>query len=226
MKYCKIQARQILTSSGWLSLQPKNFQDEIIERGIVKHYKPGDYVYRLGDDIGGIYGMISGAVGITTAPIIAAPKLVHMGRPGGWTGEGCYLTRQPRQIELRCILETWLFHVPLHVLDQLTAQEPNVIRFISHILMLNSAVLVQVVHDLQKPEADKRVASVLHRSTHQGSVSVPLTQAEIGAMANASRKQVNAALQKFSSLGWVINSYRNVVVVDPAALKLFGSQPI
>ncbi len=226
MKYCKIQARQILTSSGWLSLQPKKFQNEIIERGIVKHYTPGEYVYRLGDDIGGIYGMISGAVGITTAPMVASPKLVHMGRPGGWTGEGCYLTRQPRQIELRCILETWLFHVPLHVLDQMTAKEPNVIRYISHILLLNSAMLVQVVHDLQKPEADKRIASVLHRSTHQGSAPVPLTQAEIGAMANASRKQVNATLQKFAALGWVNNSYRNVVVVAPKELEHFGRQPI
>ncbi len=222
MKYCKIQTRQILTSSGWLSLQPKEFQDEILERGIVQHYPAGSFIYRLGDDLGGIYGMISGAAGITTAPAVAAPKLVHMGRPGGWTGEGCYLTRQPRQLELRCILDTWLFHVPLHILDQMTAREPNVIRYISHILLLNSAMLVQVVHDLQKPEADKRIASVLYRSAHHGSQPLPLTQTEIGAMANASRKQVNATLQKFAAEGWITNSYRNVIVLAPAELEKFG----
>lgn len=226
MQYNRLEARRILVGSGWLSMQPSCFQSEILERGFIQYYHPGSMVYRFGDELGGIYGMISGAVAITTAPPSATPKLVHMGRPGGWTGEGCFLTRQPRRLELRCLVDTWLFHVPLHVLDEMAARDANVIRAISQILILNADMLVHVVHDLQRPQADKRIASVLFRTAWFGNQAVPLTQEEIGDMSNASRKQVNAALKRFAEQGWVANNYRNVKVTDAEALRSFARDEV
>ena len=218
------KARETLTSGGWLSFQTPQFREEILSRGFIQYYPPGSTVYRYGDELGGIYGMISGAVAVTTAPPTSLPKLVHMGRPGGWTGEGCFLTRRPRRLGLHCILDTWLFHVPLNVLDEMAAKDPNVIRYISQILLLNSDMLVHVVHDLQIPQAERRIAAILWRTAFHGNQAVPLSQEEIGAMSNTSRKQVNAALRKFAELGWVTASYRQVTVENAAALNAFAKE--
>ncbi|MGO4841964.1 Crp/Fnr family transcriptional regulator, partial [Rhizobiaceae sp. 2RAB30] len=69
-------------------------------------------------------------------------------------------------------------------------------RNFSHILMASVDVLIRIVHDLQIPDASRRIASVLQRATWIGERPIPLTQSEIGVMANASRKQVNAALAR------------------------------
>ncbi|MBI1621677.1 helix-turn-helix domain-containing protein [Aquamicrobium sp. cd-1] len=162
--------------------------------------------------------------GVNRLPRGTRLRKVHMGRPGGWTGEGCFLTRRPRRLGLHCILDTWLFHVPLNVLDEMAAKDPNVIRYISQILLLNSDMLVHVVHDLQIPQAERRIAAILWRTAFHGNQAVPLSQEEIGAMSNTSRKQVNAALRKFAELGWLTASYRQVTVENAAALNAFAKE--
>lgn len=57
-----------------------------------------EVVYHFGDDLGGIYGLVSG-VAVNAAPQIDAPQLIHMGVPGSWTGEDSYLIRQPRRLD-------------------------------------------------------------------------------------------------------------------------------
>jgi CRP-like cAMP-binding protein len=51
---------------------------------------------------------------------------------------------------------------------------------------------------------------------------IPLTQSEIGLMANASRKQVNAALARFAEAGWVKTDYRSIVIRDVGKLRRFA----
>nr|WP_233713991.1 helix-turn-helix domain-containing protein [Aquamicrobium zhengzhouense] len=85
-------------------------------------------------------------------------------------------------------------------------------------------MLVHVVHDLQIPQAERRIAAILWRTAFHGNQAVPLSQEEIGAMSNTSRKQVNAALRKFAELGWLTASYRQVTVENAAALNAFAKE--
>ena len=41
-------------------------------------------------------------------------------------------------------------------------------------------------------------------------------------MANVSRKQVNAALRRFSEAGWLTNTYRSITITDAKALRRFA----
>jgi CRP-like cAMP-binding protein len=88
--------------------------------------------------------------------------------------------------------------------------------------MINVDTLLRIVHDLQQRDASRRIAAVLWRIS-PGATPVPLSQAELGTMANASRKQVNAALQRFEGKGWVENSYRSIVVRNVAELRSFAA---
>ena len=98
------RARDILSSIGWLSRQPESFQDEVFRRLVPVRYAAGDIIYRQGDPLGGIYGVVSGTVIASVAPGKSVPHILHILTPRGWTGEGSFLSREPRRIELRAAL--------------------------------------------------------------------------------------------------------------------------
>lgn len=218
------QAADIVSSRGWLPLVPESFRSDILRHAVLQHFAAGAVIYRLGDPLGGIYGLVTGIVTVNVAPAEHMPQLIHLGVAGAWTGEGCFLTRQPRRLELRALVATSMMHVPLEALDRLAAKDANVVRYIALNTMMGVDILIQVVHDLQRPDAARRIAAVLHRATSIGQVPIPLTQAEIGAMANASRKQVNAALQRFAAAGWISNTYRSITIIAPEQLRRFASE--
>ena len=70
------RAREILSSIGWLSLQPEEFQEEVYSRAVPVKYRAGEVIYRLGDPLGGIYGFVSGAVVVSVAPPNALPSQI------------------------------------------------------------------------------------------------------------------------------------------------------
>lgn len=219
----RAKAEAILARSGWLSLQSHAFQEEVLRRSILLHFPAGEVIYRFGDEPGGIFGLVEGTLTVNTAPPNRTPQLIHIGAPGAWTGEGCFLTRQPRRLELRALVETWMIHLPLDQMDQMAAADPAVTRAFSHILMASVEVLIRIVHDLQIPDPARRIASVLKRATWIGERPIPLTQGEVGLMANASRKQVNVALARFARLGWVKTDYRSISILDVGELGRFAS---
>jgi CRP-like cAMP-binding protein len=219
----RAKAESILSRAGWLLLQPAAFRAEVLRRSILLHFAPGEVVYRFGDPLGGIYGLVAGTITVNTAPPTETPRPIHLGVPGAWTGEGCFLTRQPRRLELRALVDTWMMHLPLDALDKMAARDPAVVQRVIQILMMSIEVLIRVVHDLQKPDTSRRIAAVLQRATEIGEAPIPLSQTELGAMANASRKQVNAALQRFAISGWVTNTYRSITVIDAEGLRRFAA---
>jgi CRP-like cAMP-binding protein len=220
----KTKAERILSGAGWLSEQPEAFRSDVLQKSKLLRYAPGQAVFHLGDPIGGIYGLVDGTVAADIAAPMSIPRLIHLGAPGHWTGEGCFFTREPRRGELRAIVETSMMYLPLDAMDQIAAQNPQATRHFAQILMITFTTLVRVIHDLQKPEANKRIASVLNRATWIGDRPIPLSQTELGAMANASRKQVNAALQRFSAEGWLTHSYRAIRILNADALRGFAEE--
>lgn len=218
----RTEAEQIMRGSGWLALLPEEFRSEVLQRSALMHFAPGEAVFRLDDPAGGIYGLVTGTVSVSLAPTDTTPRLILLGIPGRWTGEGCFLTRKPRRGELRAVVETTMMHLPLDVMDQMAAKDPEVMHHIALMLMMNVELLFRIIHDLQKPEAGRRIASVLQRTAWIGEIPIPLTQSEIGIMANASRKQVNAAIRRFAEAGWLTNTYRAITITDPEALRRFA----
>ncbi|MGH2257752.1 helix-turn-helix domain-containing protein, partial [Enterococcus faecalis] len=57
-----------------------------------------------------------------------------------------------------------------------------------------------------------------------GKHPLPLTQTEIGAMARASRRQVNAALKRFAENRWLETSYRSITILNAEELRLFAAE--
>ncbi|MDH7799840.1 MULTISPECIES: Crp/Fnr family transcriptional regulator [unclassified Beijerinckia] len=217
-------AEEILRQNGWLSHQPEAFQTDVLQRSVLLSYAPGDLIYGFGEELGGIYGLVSGAATINTAPPNHEPQLINVGAPGAWAGEGCFLARQPRRVELRALVDTWLMYLPLAQMDDMASTNPMVAHNFGQIIMSNVDALIRVIHDLQRVDPDRRIASVLHRARWIGELPLPLNQTRIGTMARASRRQVNAALKRFAENGWLKTSYRSVTILRPEKLRLFATE--
>lgn len=215
-------AERIMCEGGWLAHMPVSFRSTLLRNAILLRFAPDQAIFRFGDPVGGIYGLVAGAVTINTAPPDAAQRLIHLGMPGAWTGEGCFMTGQPRRAEMRALGAAVLMHVPLDAMEQMAAQDPSVVRAFGVNSVLQVDVLIRIVHDLQKRDASRRIASVLQRAAWLGDMPIPLSQADLGVMANASRQQVNAAMQRFTAAGWVKYTYRSVSVTHPEALRCYS----
>jgi CRP-like cAMP-binding protein len=218
------KAEELLSEAGWLPLVPEHFRAEVLRRAMLRDYAAGEAIYHFGDPIGGIYGLVAGTVAINTSPRTETPRLIHIGTPGFWTGEGSFLTREPRRIEMRALVPTTMMHLPLDAMDQMVLRDPHVVRYFALILMVNVDTLIRIIHGLQHTDAARRIAAVLHRATWSVERPVPLSQAELGVMANASRKQVNVVLQRFANAGWITNTYRAITVLDADALSRFAAE--
>lgn len=218
------RARNILAHVGWLSEQPEAFKAEVFRRSILMRFAPGDVIYRLGDPLGGVYGLVAGAVSVSTGPPVATPLLLHVQTPGSWIGEACFLVREPRRVELAVTVEAWLMHLPLEAMDQIARDDPLTVRRFTKMLMYNVDILIRAFYDLQNPDHDQRVALALLRVVSKPGSLVPLSQAELGVMSNAQRQQVNAALRQFAAKGWVKKGYRSVTVEDVAGLRRFAEK--
>lgn len=215
------RARDILSSVGWLSRQPETFQEEVFRRSVPVRFAAGNVIYRQDDPVGGIYGFVSGAVIAKMAPPHGPPQILHVLTPGGWTGEACFLSREPRRIELQAALETQAIYLPLDAMDQM-ARDPQAIRYFAQILIMNLDLVMRAFYDLQDPDENRRIARALRRIMSLENTPIPLAQAALGILSNASRKTVNAALQRFEKSGWVKRGYRSITITNMKRLTLFA----
>ncbi len=218
------QAQRVMRTGAWLAHMGEPFQSNLLRNAHLQKFAPGQVIYRHGDTGGGMYGLVAGSLTINSAPPDSTPILIHLGMPGAWTGEGPFLTGQPRRIEMRALGLAWMMHVPLDALEQMAAQDPRVVRAISVNTAFTVDVLVRIIHDLQKRDVERRIAAVVERAGWLGDMPIPLSQSDLGVMANASRKQVNAAMQSFVSAGWITSTYRSITVTNPLALRKFSNE--
>lgn len=212
------EAARIVRRRGWLSEQPPEFQDEVCRRAVLKSYRPGEYLYRIGDPAGGIYGLVEGNVVVAAAPWDATSRLVYWGLSGHWIGEGGFITREPRRVEVQARLDTVMMHLPLEEMDRMAFADPGVMRNFIRILINTMVAMTRIINDLQLLDPARRIAATIDRANVRDGEEVPLTQSELGEMARASRRQVSIAMKQFSELGLATTSYGRIVIRDAAGL--------
>jgi len=217
-------AEQILSRQGWLASQPGDFQRLVLGGCLLQQFERDAPVYHLGGPPGGIYGVAAGTLAVSIAPGEAGPHLTHLRTVGTWIGEGPFLTGEPRRVDLVAVTECVLMNLPLHVMEQMAAEDPEAIRRFAQISISNLDVALRIISDLMIAEPARRIAAVLARSAGaQHEPVVLVSQAELGRMANASRKLVGKALRQFREASWVEPGYNAVKIREVQALKAFAA---
>jgi CRP-like cAMP-binding protein len=220
-----LMAEHVLSRHGWLAYQPNDFRRQVLAEAQLQQFDPGTPVYHLGDPPGGIYGIASGALAISIAPAEVGPHLVHLATGGYWIGEGPFFTGEPRRFDLFAASQCVVLHLPLHVMERMAVEDSANIRRFAQIAINNIDLALHVISDLMIAQPERRIAAVLARTAGtQHEPVIRVSQAELGRLANASRKLVNKALREFEESHWVEPGYHAIKILDAQALRVFAAR--
>ncbi|MDO8975354.1 Crp/Fnr family transcriptional regulator [Reyranella sp.] len=216
---------------GWLAEQPAAFRREILRLSRPLKVVRYQWVFAIDDPPGGIYGVISGGIGIEGAGPFHTLRLGHVLRTGSWFGYHPILTGGRRRVQgMRAMEDSVLLYVPLPQLRVLVESNPTAARCIGTLANGFSILGTRVISDLLIPKAPQRIAAVLLRVTAAEHGVEPLhpdgfqmTQAELGEMSNVSRANVNRVLADFLKKGWISKRYQRLRVLDAPALRAFAA---
>lgn len=215
-----------LRAAGWLAETPEAFRDSVLSRVDRLDFAPGEAVYQVGDNGGGLYGLASGRLEIHTLQLGEAPSLIHIAGPGFWTGEFGAILGRPRIIALVARRRVCVLRLSRAEVLRMTEKDPTVWRWISVLAMRNTSTLLNLLNAIRCEDPVQRVALVLVNLAQEPSPvegAVDVVQSEIGTIARMSRGSVNVALGVLEEQGLIRRVYRAVEVPDLPALAAFAA---
>jgi len=89
--------RRRLAGRGWLFRQPEAFRALILDNCLPITLEPGESAIHLGDEPGGLYGLIEGWLDVLISPGALEPMLVPVATTGWWFGDSALLTQSPKR---------------------------------------------------------------------------------------------------------------------------------
>jgi CRP-like cAMP-binding protein len=225
------QYAALFEARGWLAEQPAAFRSRILGLARPVSVSRGDWVFAIGDAPGGVFGVVSGGIGIEGAGPFHMLRLGHVLRAGSWFGHHPALAPGARRTQgMRAMEDSLLLHVPLAPLQAFMKEDPVAARCVGNMADGGSILAVRIISDLLIPDATQRIAAVLLRVTGAEDGIEPshpdgflMTQAELGEMANVSRPHVNRVLGELEAKGWVTRHYQRLRITDVEAVRGFAA---
>jgi CRP-like cAMP-binding protein len=220
-------ARKIVSDNGWLSQTPLSFQSAVLDRCRLQSFKRGQSIYMAGDPPGGMFGLVSGGVGISIVPGERGPYFAHLGRPGTWFGEAAAILRQPRRVGLTATRNARMLYLPIEKIDEIVARDSNAWRLFSLVTINHLEMAIGACDDLMLRDHVKRcIATVLrlggcrNASPVSGApIEIDARQDEIATLANVARATAGLVLRELETKGLIENAYRRIRILAPDALR-------
>jgi CRP/FNR family transcriptional regulator, cyclic AMP receptor protein len=218
---------EIAVRKGWLSRTPASFQRAVLDRCLLERFETGAPIYSIGDEPGGMYGIVSGSLAISVAPREMGPYTAHFATPGFWFGEAAAFTRQPRRVGVTATRDSVLLHLPLRAIDEIVRRDPSAWRLfgLSTIEHLDNAI--GAADDLMIRDHVKRFVAVLLRigncrlvgPRRRRPIEIDINHEDLANMSNVARTTAGAILRKLESDGHLALSYRRITILAPDGLR-------
>ena len=218
----------VFAARGWLSEHPAAFRARLITNGVAVEARAGTCVFRRDDESDGLYGILSGSIGVEGGHRRQSPLLGHIFRRGEWFGIKAVLHGGSRELTYRALEPTRLLYLSRSRLVPMMQAEADVAVRVGQLAEIGNRLGSWIARDLLTPDAGRRLASVLFRVLGAGEV-VPddpegfwLTHRQLAEMSNLSRHHVGRKLASFEAEGWIACGYNRVRLLDPEALAAFA----
>jgi len=221
--------------SGWLSRQPRVFQDQVLEMSELRHFPAGATIYNIGDVALDIWGLVEGELSVFMAPEASAPFLVHVAKPGWWVGDTALISETPRRAELMTREDSWLLRLSKQSIYQLAKIDPETWRRLALNSISHLDHALSIIAGLTDRDSRARVAIALRRLANLSDKNSPrnatlhVTHAELGEMVHLTRNALAPILKEFESLGLISQRYRAIEIPDISALDRYAvkrTQPL
>lgn len=210
---------------GWLSLCEPSFAEALLRRGRVNVLEPGEPLFHPGDASSGIFGVLSGGLGVSFVVPEFGPTLAHIMLPGAWFGEMAFM-RRPRTTGVHATRAARLISIAMRDIDALVSQDSRRWAQLAQLAVLNGQLAMGAAYDLMLRDSHKRcVATLLRLGGFRHGVPRPfapvtldITQTDLAHMTNLSRNSVGAILRALRNAQCVDVEYGQLLITDPARL--------
>ena len=214
---------------GWLSRQPRAFQDTLLALSELRHYPADATIYNLGDRALDMWGLVEGELNVLTAPEAATPHLVHVAQPGWWAGDTALITETPRRAGLIARKNCWLLRLTKQSIDQLAKQDAQTWRRIAQNSIGHLDHALSIIAALTSRDTRVRVAIMLQRLASRndeyspGQATIHVSHEELGEMVHLTRNTLAPVLKELETVGLIRLRYRAIEIPDIAALDRYAT---
>jgi len=222
--------KKILLNRGWLTTQSTDFSNALLEVARIREYQTGQSIFFAGDEMDGLDGLISGSVGVYSAPTENPPVLYHIAGPGLWTDGGRVHSKEnTRVVSPVARNDVTTAHVRREALQDLEAEFPDLrLRLVSL-----SSIYIHFFSLLHADNANRNIEARTRATVRRllGERWLPgcefpgdpeeifVTQDEIAELANLSRNAVGPILRKLEQAEAISLGYRKITVLNRNLLQ-------
>ena len=217
---------QLLRRFGWLSRQTVAIQQALFDAGDWRQVKPGTTINRGGDENGGIWGIASGQMNMTSVLGTSSSPVADIQLPASWGGFGP-IFRRPRGADATARLLSLVLFVPQLRLEQVLNEHPAWWKAMGELAADTSFRYGGSLADTMIRDTRERCAAVLLRlgdcRRRDNELGLPVTvvcsQDEFAAMANLSRQRAGMALRQLADADTISLGYRAINILDAGAMR-------
>ena len=224
-----IQNLRHMREVGWIAGLPADLQEALLSSAEVRERTVGASIYREGDTPGGLFGLVSGSLGVLATLGPFAPRLVHVARPGWWVGEASMVSGTRTRVEVRARTPSTIAVVSAATIAEVARSAPDIWRFLNVLTVAHLDNALLFAGCVLAPGARERIAATLLRlSAPQPpeceAVELRVSQSELAELAGLSRNSVGPVLRELQA-GGTIRCRRSAIIIDDLSRisKLLGN---
>jgi CRP-like cAMP-binding protein len=221
----EISLTEFLEASFWYRALPAELRTLLIKSTTEKTATAGQYIARAGEPCLHWYGIARGFLQMYVAGSDGSETTLYCVGQGRWAGEGSLLKKELRQYDLRSLIPSRIFMVPVETFEVLRHQSIEFNHFLCDIMNERMGVFVGTLAASRLLSPEKRVAQglLMLASGQVGDVQdLLIPQHELGLVCGLSRQRVNMALSEFKSLGLLRSeTHKGVAVLDVKRLRAY-----
>lgn len=213
------EARQVLSTRGWLAMTPPGFRDAVLARCELHSFAAGETVYAQGDGPSGMWGLAEGTVGIELSGQSRDAVYAYLAGKGFWIGAHPLVLGTERQVGLVALRPSSLLNLPSTTFHAMARQDPEAWRWLAVLPLLQTSLAFGVLEDLAIRDTPRRCAAMLLRlagcrgpTPSQEADEIFVTQEHLAEMINLSRTALGVVLRAFESQRLIERQYGKVKI--------------
>lgn len=217
--------RRLLAGNAFLGRMPAAILDMLVQRGQLRRYAKGDFIFRRGDASETMMLIVSGSIKLAVISAQAKEVVVTFGATGDVFGEIAALDGEDRAADAIALEESDVF--VMHARDFVPAlmQHPQAMIEIVHSLCRRARTRLALFEDLTLDMRARFARGLLRLARQVGRrrgdgihLELTVSQEELGNYLGLARANVSRQLGRLKALGLVRSEGTRIIVTDEAGL--------
>lgn len=203
-----------------------NLYSAIEKIGNLQSFRKNEIIYLQGEPAHSFYLLKSGRVRLFFTSVHGNELTLKILGAGKSFGDASYFSHTPRATSASAMTDVELLSVDMHRLLPYLTQHPSLIAELLDLLSQTICLLSIQVYSMAFLSADKKVAHLLvqlgtyfKHKISDASYSIDYTHQELAELIGIARVTTTKELKRFEDRGWISLAYRQIQVLNEAALK-------